>query len=369
MVSGGGFQPNLTASLITTRDGIVGDWRRPDDGQVPNDLRQETVKNLELLGPGERAAIFDFELSSRIAFGESVENGNRAMSIWHVAPNPGRSRRGLPDIEYQPLVRLIRPSRATFLEQLDFLDTYADLRADRAPEIVGQLGVPEAFFGSIAYIHPDRNKWTMELIYTALRFTYSIVMRVKYAVACRRPHEYSPQVQPIIPSPLHGSWPSGHATEAPVFAHLLLKLLEGTKSRTRPNTYEQDWGEQLMRQAARIAINRTVAGVHFPTDSAAGTLLGLTLAEYLVELCSGGAGYRSSEFRGHRYPGDEDYDWRNFYSVKKKKLRISGPAAKKYAKIGKEKNSFGSHPAARPAALTWLWEKARDEWTWEDGTE
>ena len=38
-----------------------------------------------------------------------------------------------------------------------------------------------------------------------------------------------------------------------------------------------------MNQAARIAINRTVAGVHFPVDSMAGQLLGLTVAEYFIK--------------------------------------------------------------------------------------
>ena len=42
--------------------------------------------------------------------------------------------------------------------------------------------------------------------------------------------------------------------------------------------------EQRLRLAARIAINRTVAGVHYPVDSAAGAVLGITLGEYLAAL-------------------------------------------------------------------------------------
>ena len=60
-----------------------------------------------------------------------------------------------------------------------------------------------------------------------------------------------------------------------------------------------------MRQAARIAINRTVAGVHFPADSAAGAVLGLTLGQYLVKRCTSAADaqtYTAWKFDGTRYP-------------------------------------------------------------------
>ena len=43
---------------------------------------------------------------------------------------------------------------------------------------------------------------------------------------------------------------------------------------------------QLVRQARRFSINRTVAGVHFPIDASAGQMLGTTLGEYVA--CASG---------------------------------------------------------------------------------
>ena len=79
-----------------------------------------------------------------------------------------------------------------------------------------------------------------------------------------------------------------------MFAHLLADLSNDHGGLRSVRT------SQLMRQAARIAINRTVAGMHFPIDSVAGALLGLTLAVYLVNLCKGQQeGYRSyCQFNG-----------------------------------------------------------------------
>jgi PAP2 superfamily len=171
-------------------------------------------------------------------------------------------------MEYRSIVEIVRPTEVIFRKQLDYLDQYADLRADRASEILTQLGVPAPFFSSIAFLHPLRTPWTLELLFVALRLAYFVVMWAKHGLACRRPHEYSPQVQPIIEVPLHGTLPSGHATEGFMFALVFWKVLQAGG---RPPYDHVSLVKQLMSQAARIAINRTVAGVHFPVDSCCGS--------------------------------------------------------------------------------------------------
>jgi hypothetical protein len=311
------------------------------------------MANLQLLGPGERSAIFDFELLSRMRFQVERRGTASTMSINHLAAASGSAT-------YRPLAGFTRPTEAVFLDQLNLVEAYADLREDRGDEIVSQLGVPSAFFGSIAFIHPDRTRWTMELIYVALRFAYSIEMRLKYALACRRPHEYSPQIQPMIPCPLHASWPSGHATEGHLFARILIALLDGTKG---DGSLMPLWANQLMRQASRIAVNRTVAGLHFPVDSAAGALLGHTLAEYFIGLCTGATSYTPSSFDGTKYPTREaskgietDFNWEEFYDADNRKFRL-GTSARRFASLQRPQ-PFGE--ASKP--LNWLWSKAKAEW-------
>jgi hypothetical protein len=117
-----------------------------------------------------------------------------------------------------------------------------------------------------------------------------------------------------------------------MFAHLLAVL--STDNQESLHGQEGDlrsvWVNQLMRQAARIAINRTVAGVHFPVDSVAGTLLGLTLAEYLINLCTPEReSYQFCRFDGAEYPereGDRganaDFNWQDFYNVETRRLTL-----------------------------------------------
>ena len=173
---------------------------------------------------------------------------------------------------------MTKPDLTTYLvPQLEWINHYAELREDRAIEITAQLGYPIAFWSAIANIHPTRHRWTLELLDTAMRFANMVHMRFKAALKCVRPVELSAQVQPMILTPGHNSLPSGHATEAYMTAVILREL--------RGESPASGFDTQLQRQAARIAINRTIAGVHYPIDSVAGRILGTSLAEYFLARC------------------------------------------------------------------------------------
>ena len=293
----------LAAALITTRDGIVGEWKPPTTN--PTQHAFGSPANMALWDPTYRAAVIDFELTSRLGF--SADDAHETASVCHLRTAPGA-------LKYEPLAQFVRPDEDTFKLQLEYLTSYADLRPDRATEILEQLTVPVPFLGAIGFLRPDNKHWTLELLGAVFRLATHVEHRVKHALACRRPIELSPQVQPIIQTPGHGSLPSGHATESFAAALVLRQLMKA--SGTAPYV-DNSYAVQLMRLAARIAINRTVAGVHFPIDSVAGALLGLTLGDYfLARATADNQKYRAAKFDGKATGiDDRDFLWSDIYDV------------------------------------------------------
>jgi len=317
----------------------------------------EDPDNLDRWSPWVRAAIVDAEMVSRLGFTlEDATVNPRHMAVWHLeVPAPAGGNAPAP--AYKPLILMARPTEAIFKAQLTFVNHYAELRPDRQTEILAQIGGGITFLSSIAQLHPDRTPHTLELLAAVLRLALSVHLRVKHGLACRRPLEYSPQIQPLIVTPAHGAFPSGHATEAFAAALVLWQLM---KASGRPGYDSADWRTQLLRLAARIAINRTIAGVHFPVDSAAGAVLGLTLGQYFVNRCSGAAGYRAWRFEGEKYPQDDDFVWHDLYDVTTETL-TSMPVATGYS-VEYEANDQVIDPQNQSYVLTWLWDKAKAEW-------
>jgi membrane-associated phospholipid phosphatase len=96
----------------------------------------------------------------------------------------------------------------------------------------------------------------------------------------------SPNLVPPIAVPGHASYPSGHATESRLLSNVLSQVMPAAVSTGMANlstvyglasndpNYPYSWPQAaLMRLAERIARNREVLGLHYPSDSKAGVYL------------------------------------------------------------------------------------------------
>jgi hypothetical protein len=276
-------------------------------------------------------AVCELEMLSGLRF--DVNQGKAAVTLGFV----NLDKKPLKDLT---LARLIRPNEKIFSQQLDLVANYAELRQDRGAEVLAQMNGGGPFWASIVGLTTHRHKYTLELLDLAMSLATHVEMRFKHAFACTRPVDLSPQIQPMIPTPGHASWPSGHATEAYTTCAVLQALIpHGDKYR-----------EQLERLAARIAVNRTVAGVHYPVDSAVGRLLGTSLADFLVARCTGQKvherGFNGPKFEG---PKNQVLDFDPRVSMIDNK---SG-----YYEYGSTASAIAASPL-----LEFMWTKAAKEW-------
>ena len=264
--------PLFAEALIGHRDGIVGSWRTPEDVTLDFDTQAfqdlDDYRQLWRWEPWVRATAIDFELLSNLRFWIGNGPDGPYAQLAHRVSTGG-------DVN---IVSLSRPKKEVFEAQAEWLDFYSDLRDDRMAEILCQLGPQHAFWSMLIYLQPSRTPKTIELLDTAVRFAIFTEIRFKHAIAAPRAIEYSSQIQPMIQTPGHGSLPSGHSTQAFIIAVVLRALFK------QPPT--SVYSQQVMRQAYRVAMNRTVAGVHFPVDSIAGHVLGTSLGEYFVTRCT-----------------------------------------------------------------------------------
>ncbi|WP_244503928.1 phosphatase PAP2 family protein [Variovorax sp. CF079] len=328
----------LVDALIRTRGGIVDELN--DTATIkPVYPPIDDPNNMALWAPSVRLHTSLFDLIAPLRFSS-------------ISATPGNPRPGAKlDVgASREIATLRRPSDAEFYvffgQQLKLMESWAELRDERTCEILTQLTPQFAFWDSIGQLELDRRRWTGELISLALAFASFVEMRFKHALSVPRPVAYSRKIQPIIPTPMHGSFPSGHATEAYMVAHVLESLV--------PSGWQASLRPQLQALAARTSINRTIAGVHFPVDSQAGQHLGQSLAEYFVCLCTRDARWSASPpVQGGWYArsynpldvgaGNQDFD----PAILDPGSLISDPAP-------------SSLPP--PSILGWQWIMARNEW-------
>ncbi len=251
--------------MAIQHDSVVGYWEGTPNLRPPNFGTPGEDADLSYLPGGLRNTIVDFELSQLCKIGGS--DGKAKLKI-----NSTR------------VFTLRRPDRAFFESQLTWLRAYSDLRGDRIAEIHVQMTDILSFFGAAFYLNDGRRKATLELLFTVYRLVYTLEQTVKHLCRSARPMDFSNEVQPIIQTPAHSAFPSGHATEAFVFATVLHRL---THDQSPKEALTPPQVPMAFRIASRIAINRTVAGVHFPVDTFAGAALGCAIGDAVYALANG----------------------------------------------------------------------------------
>ena len=285
------------------------------------------------------------------------------MSLYHSV------RAGAPP-SYLPLIdfeRLKKPSSGS----LKFLDQYADLRADRESEIMSQMSGGLTFLGAVAYLHPERTKWTIELLGAALRLAIYAEMRVKQGLWGRRPVEFSPQVQPMIQTPAHGTIPSGHSTESFTAALVLLRLLQAAPINQPPSAGDKQIDFRYSQQLMRIACaspSTAVAGVHFPVDSAAGCVFGLTL-RFSCSAASAQRPVHRLALRATTFPNPAPTANPPAHPARTTRLLLSalfdvtGTGNQTPTAYATSADAQSLQYDTASIALPWLWQQAKAEWT------
>jgi membrane-associated phospholipid phosphatase len=267
-------------------------------------------------------------------------------------------------------VELERPSTEYLLKnQLDHVYNYADLRRERSAEILSQIKGIDIFLGRLSPLHPERHRFTLELLAAFLRALVSAEMRIKHALAVPRPVEFSPQIMPMIQTPGHGTFPAGHAAESFMGATVLFALMKAGNTRYA----DAGWDDRLARLAARISVNRVIAGVHFPVDLAAGLVLGLAVGRYFVALAKGKdsneAGDPSTtDLKSYKFVGEE-YGRREFPWAADNKgwaafpwAEILGTEIDLPKSLAEGTEVTFTLPDKERSPVRWLWRAAVKEW-------
>ncbi|GLQ29309.1 hypothetical protein GCM10007927_41130 [Sulfitobacter pacificus] len=269
----------LNTALTITSDAIVGYWDGTFD-MLPQAL-PKGHETLSYLTPQRRKSMLAAEALGY--FSVTDVSGSDDVRV-RKEPFQAGVLYGGAEIH-----KVETPSYDFFKEQLKWLRNYADLRVDRIPEINAQIVDLLSFFGMVGQLDAGEHKHTLEALGVVQDVTYSVTMQVKHHCWAPRPIAFSRRVHPMIQTPDHSSFPSAHASEAFAIATVLEHLM-------RRQSASGSGPSMALRVAQRIAVNRTIAGVHFPADSFAGAQLGIAMGHAMIALLFNGVP-KSTVFR------------------------------------------------------------------------
>jgi acid phosphatase (class A) len=129
---------------------------------------------------------------------------------------------------------------------------------------------PWVFAGVLgANFSKEKMPLTADLLDKAEKDTHNVTEDAKRLWDRDRPPHQDGRITPLLKVPTNASYPSGHATRAILWARVLAILSPKDK-------------EALRERARLVALDRVIAGVHYPTDVASGMALGDAIADQLM---------------------------------------------------------------------------------------
>ncbi len=167
------------------------------------------------------------------------------------------------------------PALGTQAGQKD-LDILLEYQAKRTPEDCAYAASQESISleslfvknnGPLTKREAKRLKFRMAFVYAEAGYN---ILKAKKLYDRPRPYDSHPELDPCIPKETSMSYPSGHTT--------LGQVLGRTLSEIYPER-----AEAFMKRADEISKNRIIGGVHYPSDVAAGKILGDEIADIVIK--------------------------------------------------------------------------------------
>jgi hypothetical protein len=157
------------------------------------------------------------------------------------------------------------PAAPTDEERQSLLSAALEERADALGEIAAQQSEFISYYLAVMGSTTSARRASMLVFHIANLAGTLAVMHFKKKYDRVRPSQLWPGLLPPLTVPGHASYPSGHATQAHLFAKCAVAMM--------PAAERDSIKVVLEALAERIARNREIAGLHYPSDSTAGKSL------------------------------------------------------------------------------------------------
>jgi hypothetical protein len=182
-------------------------------------------------------------------------------------------------------------------------------RPKRAAAIRAQAGDFTTYFGDLLGASPASRPNTWALILIGLQLAGLVTSRFKLVFKWPRPAQVWPAIEPMIDTPPHPAYPSGHAMQAWLIAGLMSRLV-------RPM-------EKVCDDIAQnIMENRVVAGVHWPADGEASKSVVRKITKCLSDLLETDVNQTGTKKRAAANP--ELSEFRSIYAAAKSEWNFTG---------------------------------------------